>query len=136
MKHFFLLLCLCSVGFFVFGFLYQPSIASVTLTNNFHAGVWNQGLDLRLVFLNGDQYDPDTLESHYSGNIEKSFYFSTLPGIYYRYILTDLDTHWVCLFSPWYLVGIFAFLVFCFQLQENFYRNVPGKTDPDDSKNT
>ena len=136
MKHICLLLCLCSLSFFIFGYLHQPSIASVTLTDNLHAGVWNQGLDSRLVFFNGDQYDPATLESHYSGTLKKSFYFSSLPGIYYRYIQTELDTHWVFLFSPWYPVGIFSFLVICFQLQENFYRNVQGKTDSDDSKKT
>ena len=136
MKHIFLLLCICPAAFFVFGFLHQPSIASVTLTNNFHAGVLNQGLGSRLLFFNNDKYDPSVLETHFSCDIKKRIYISTLPGIYYRYIQTDLDTHWVFKFSPFYLIAVFGLLVIYFQLQENFYRNVPGKTDPDDSKKT
>lgn len=136
MKHLCLLLCLCSVGLVVFGYLYQPSIASIRLLGNFHTGVLNQGLDSRLLFFNDDKYDPSVLETHFSGNIKNTLYISTLPGIYYRYIQTDLHTHWVCQFSPFYLIIIFGVLVIYFQLLENFYRNVPGKTDPDDSKKT
>ena len=124
MKHICLLLCLCSVGLFGIGFLHQPSVTSITLTDNFHAGVWNQEFDSRLVFFNDDEYDPAILETHFQGStIKKTFYFSTLPGIYYRYIQTDHDSHWVCLFSLWYPIVLFGFLVICFQLQENFPQN-------------
>ena len=132
MKHISFLLCLCSASFFVFGFLHQPSIASIRLSDHFHAGVLNEGFDSRLLVFNDEIYDPSVLETHFSGDIKKTLYISTLPGIYYRYIQTDLDTHWVCQFSPFYLIVIFGLLVIYFYLQETFYRNVPGKTDPDD----
>ena len=136
-KNICLLLCLCLVGLAVLGYLHQPSMASVTLTDTFHAGVWNQWLDSRLVVFSDDEYDPANPVTHFPGSItEKTFYFSAVPGIYYRYIRTELDTQWVCLFSLWYPIGIFAFLVICFQLQETFYRNLPGKTDSDDNKDT
>jgi len=135
MKHICLLPCLCSVAFFVIGFLSQPSTVSITLSDNFHAGVWNKEFDSRLVFFNDDEYDPSNLSAHFPGSItKKTFYFNTLPGIYYRYIQTEFDTHWVCLFSLWYLIGIFGFLVIYFQLQETFYKNLRGKTDSDDSE--
>ena len=135
MKHIFLLLCLCSVGFFVIGFLHQPSVISITLSDNFHAGVWNQGVDSRLVFFNDGAYDPAHLATHFPGSItQKAFSFGAVPGIYYRYIRTEFDTHWVFLFSLWYPFVIFGFLVIGFQLQGNFYKNLPGKTD--DSKET
>lgn len=134
-KNLFLLLCLCLVGFSVLGYMRQPSMISMTLTDTFHAGVWNQGFDSRLVVFSNDEYDPANPTTHFPGSItQKTFYFSAVPGIYYRYIRTELDTHWVCLFSLWYPIGIFAFLVICFQLQETFYRNLPGKTDSDDSE--
>ncbi|MHC5017725.1 MAG: hypothetical protein ACYTFP_03915 [Planctomycetota bacterium] len=41
MKKLFLLLCLCSVGLAVLGYLRQPSMLSVTLSETFHVGVWN-----------------------------------------------------------------------------------------------
>ena len=130
LKHICLLLCLCSVGLFVIGFLHQPSVTSITLTDNVHAGLWNQEFDTRLVFCYGDEYDPSKLATHFPGSItQKTFYFSTVPGIYYRYIRTDLDTHWVFLLGLWYPFGIFAILAIYFQLKENFYRNLPGKTD-------
>jgi hypothetical protein len=137
MKHLFLLLCLCLVGLAVFGYMRQPSMTSVTLMDTFHAGVWNEAFDSRLAFFNDGGYDPSNLATHFPGSItEKTFYFSAVPGIYYRYIRTELDTHWVCLFSLWYPFGIFGFLVIYFQLQENFYKNLPGKTDSDDNKKT
>ena len=134
-KNLFLLLCLCSVGLAVLGYLRQPSMLSVTLSERFHVGVWNEGLDSRLVVFSDDEYDAANPMTHFAGTItEKAVYFNAVPGIYYRYIRTELEAHWVCLFSLWYPIGVFGLLVVCFQLQENYYRNFPGKTDPDDNK--
>ena len=136
-KNICLLLCLCSVACFIFGYLHQPSVASITLLDNFRAGVWNQEFDSRLVFFNDDEYDPANLAAHFPGStIKKSFHFSAIPGIYYRCIQTDIDTHWVCQFSLWYPFVVFGILLIYFQLQENFYRNLPGETDSDDTKRT
>ena len=129
-KNLFLLVCLCSVGLAVLGYLRQPSMLSVTLTDTFHVGVWNEGLDSRLVVFSDDEYDAANPMTHFAGTItEKAVYFNAVPGIYYRYIRTDLDTHWVFLLGLWYPFGIFAILAIYFQLKENFYRNLPGETD-------
>ena len=135
MKNLFLLLCLCSVGLAVLGYLRQPSMLSVTLSETLHVGVWNEGLDSRLVVFSDDEYDPADPMTHFQGTItERAVYFNAVPGIYYRYIRTELEAHWVCLFSLWYPIGVFGFLVILFQMQENYYRNFPGKADPDDNK--
>ena len=137
MKNLFFLLCLCSVGLAVLGYLRQPSMLSVTLSETFHVGVWNEGLDSRLVVFSDDKYDPADPMTHFQGTItERAVYFNAVPGIYYRYIRTELESHWVYLFSLWYPIGVFGLLVIYFQLQENFYKNFPGKTDPDDKKET
>ncbi|MFZ9034073.1 MAG: hypothetical protein ACO21J_09000 [Anaerohalosphaeraceae bacterium] len=134
-KNLFLLLCLCSVGLAVLGYLRQPSMLSVTLSETLHVGVWNEGLDSRLVVFSDDEYDPADPMTHFQGTItERAVYFNAVPGIYYRYIRTELEAHWVCLFSLWYPIGVFGLLVILFQMQENYYRNFPGKTDPDDNK--
>jgi hypothetical protein len=136
MKHICLLLCLCLFGFAVLGYLTQPSMISITLTDTFHVGVWNQDFDSRLVFFNDEKYDPSNPMTHFPGSItQKAFYFSAVPGIYYRYIRTDLDTHWVFLLNLWYPFGIFGLLVIYFQLRETYYKNLPGKTkDSKDEK--
>ena len=134
-KNIFLLVCLCSVGLAVLGYLRQPSMLSVTLSEKFHVGVWNEKFDSRLVVFSDDEYDAAKPMTHFPGTItEKAVYFKAVPGIYYRYIRTELEAHWVCLFSLWYPIGVFGLLVIYFQLQENFYKNFPGKTDPDDNK--
>ncbi|MHC5213609.1 MAG: hypothetical protein ACYSOO_03340, partial [Planctomycetota bacterium] len=56
-KNIFLLVCLCSVGLAVLGYLRQPSMLSVTLSEKFHVGVWNEGVDPRLVVFSDDEYD-------------------------------------------------------------------------------
>ena len=134
-KNLLLLLCLCLVGLAVLGYLRQPSMLSVTLSETFHVGVWNEGLDSRVAFFSDDEYDPADPMTHFQGTItEKAVYFNAVPGIYYRYIRTEHETHWVCLFSLWYPIGVFGLLAICFQMQENYYRNFPGKNDSDDKK--
>ena len=135
LKHICLLLCFCLVGLAVLGYLCQPSMLSATLTDTVHVGVWNEGFDSRLVVFSDDEYDAANPMTHFPGTItEKAVYFNAVPGIYYRYIRTELEAHWVCLFSLWYPIALLGLLVICFQLQENFYKNFPGKTDSDDKK--
>ncbi|MHC5173335.1 MAG: hypothetical protein ACYSPJ_06200 [Planctomycetota bacterium] len=122
-KNIFLLVCLCSVGLAVLGYLRQPSMLSVTLSEKFHVGVWNEGVDSRLVVFSDDEYDAAKPMTHFPGTItEKAVYFKAVPGIYYRYIRTELEAHWVCLFSLWYPIGVFGLLVIYFQLKLNIRR--------------
>ena len=77
MKHICLLLCLFSASFFVFGFLNEPSIASIALSDNFKVGVWNIGFDSRLLFFNDEEYNPSYLSLNIAGDtIKKTFYLS------------------------------------------------------------
>jgi hypothetical protein len=111
-KNIFLLVCLCSVGLAVLGYLRQPSMLSVTLSEKFHVGVWNEGVDSRLVVFSDGEYDAAKPMTHFPGTItEKAVYFKAVPGIYYRYIRTELEAHWVCLFSLWYPIGVFGKLL-------------------------
>ena len=137
MKHLFLLLDFCSLALLVVGYLNQPSAHSMTVWKGFNAGVWSQEFDSRLIFFNDDEYDPATPVTHFPGSItEKVFYLSAVPGIYYRYILTEQDTYWVCQLSLWYLIIVFGLLVIYFQLRETFYENLPGKSESEDSEET
>jgi hypothetical protein len=82
----------------------------VSITPTFHIGVWNIGLDSRLVFFNDAEYGP------YRGSIvglagneyPHTRGFGDTLGIYYRHFTWPDSVLWTLAVSLWYPILLFS----------------------------
>jgi hypothetical protein len=93
-------------------FFVTPWDHRLSLTRNFHVGVWNgvNGDTLgRLVVFNNADYGP--YRGSMMGSVERRVASGDTLGVYYRYFRTpDGSTLWTLMVSLWYPLLIFGIL--------------------------
>jgi hypothetical protein len=95
---------------FALGFITDPWRHHLSLSRDFHIGVWNNGLDSRLVFFSDSEYGP------YRGSIvglAGSKYphtnaFGDFFGVYYRHFTWPDSILWTLMVSMWYPILVFS----------------------------
>lgn len=99
----------------------NPWSHHLSLTSDFHAGVWGRGWDIRLVFFNDTDYGPyrGSMIGVFDdqGNIHpplrKDVRFGDTAGVYYRYFRWADATLWTLMVMIWYPIVVFSVLLAC-----------------------
>lgn len=85
----------------------------LSISEDFHIGVWGRGWDVRLVFFNDRNYGP------YRGSVisldgfpvmQQELGFGDTAGIYLRYFHWSHETLWTFMLLIWYPTVMFAIL--------------------------
>lgn len=108
-----ILLCLCVIAFTA-GFVTNPWRHYISLGNSLHLGVWNRGVDSRVVVFNDSHYGP------YRGSIitlqdsatPLRTEFGDTCGIYFRHFEWTGSSLWTLMVSIWYPIIGLAILSF------------------------
>jgi hypothetical protein len=113
------LLLVLTLIFCVASIWINPWNYRLSLSNNFHLGVWGQTFDIRLVIFNDAEYGPYRGSiisvSDGQGNefpkVDRKIGFGDTAGVYYRYFRwPDSTVLWTLMISLWYFVALFAIL--------------------------
>lgn len=108
-----------AVTLFVAGYFFNAWDYRLSLSNEFHIGLWNQGFDSRIVFFNNAEYGPyrgsliglDDGEGNIYPPLKCRRYFGDSWGIYYRYFeWFDQPKLWTLMVSLWNPIIGFALL--------------------------
>ena len=85
----------------------------LSISQQFHIGIWGRGVDIRLVFFNDADYGPyrgSMISLDGNPPVDRAVYFGDTAGIYYRYFGVTDSSLWTLMLSIWYPIALLAIL--------------------------
>ncbi|MEX0712327.1 MAG: hypothetical protein WD278_08250 [Pirellulales bacterium] len=109
------------------GYVFRPWEHSLSFGESFHVGVFNRGLDSRLVCFSHSKYPYFgsiigivDAEGNIYPPLKRRVAFGDTWGVYYRYFQWSDSILWTLMFSLWYPIALFATMPVAWMLRRLF----------------
>lgn len=106
------------------GYVTSPDQNYVSLSQNFHLGILNDGLDSKIVCFNDAKAGPyrGSIVGFAGDEFPETIAFGSSFGIYYRHFEWPDSTLWTLMVSLWYPISVAALLPASYVILKRRYR--------------